>query len=126
MDFKKSFQALKADLSSKETTLKTLQKYYPHLKQLSEKEILAYFHVSTIDELKEHIQHTKKLSISTPGHTINDSTICSCIDAKGVLKDLYNTQELAQEEADELIKHKRLNLRVYPCPYGYGWHLTKG
>ena len=108
---------------SKEIILRSIQNHHPHLAKFSEEEILAYFHLTTIEELQEHIQDPIKTS---PEDEINQSSLCSCKNSKGEFKDLYDTQELAQQQADQLMSHQILRLRVYPCPYGYGWHLTKG
>lgn len=121
----KSLQAIKTDLAKKEATLKTIQKHYPHLKKLSEKEILSYFQVTTIDELSKHIKQLKESPISHTMPIMDNSTMCTCKDSKGQQKDLYDTQEIAQQEADQLMLNKVLKLKVYPCPYGYVWHLTK-
>lgn len=125
MKIKKSLQAIKAELVHKETTLKILHKHYPHLAQFSEEQILKRFNVSTINELKEHIKYITESSLPATSHTITDNTMCSCNDEKGEWKYLYDTQARAQHEANELMINKRLKLKVYPCPYSYGWHLTK-
>lgn len=122
MNLEKSLQTLKADLARKETILKSIQNHHPHLAEFSEEEVLAYFHLTTIEDLQEHIQNSIKTSREDE---INRSTLCSCKNSKGEFKDLYDTHELAQEQADQLMSHHMLRLRVYPCPYGYGWHLTK-
>jgi hypothetical protein len=118
----KSLQAMKNGIAKKEETLKALQKTYPHLSHLPDAQILAYFDVDTIPELKKHIKE------STQPHdnlTEQDIDICSCTDSKGQPKDLYNSEESAQREANALATQKRLQLKVYPCPDGYGWHLSK-
>jgi hypothetical protein len=125
MNSKQSLQTFKADLYNKETTLKTIQKHYPHLAHLSENEILTYLQIETIDELREHIKQTLETSIAIYEDKIDGMT-CSCKDSKGSLKDPYDTQELAQEQAAQSMMHQKQKLRVYPCPYGNGWHLTKG
>ncbi|HEY9130001.1 MAG TPA: hypothetical protein VIN02_09195 [Sulfurovum sp.] len=51
-----------------------------------------------------------------------DTRVCTCKDGKGEFKMLYETEVLAQEQADR----SNTKLKVYPCPYGQGWHLTKG
>jgi hypothetical protein len=123
VNIKKSLETLKADLVRKETILRSIQNHHPHLAKFSEEELLAYYHLTTIEELQEHIQDPIKTS---PEDEINQSSLCSCKNSKGEFKDLYDTQELAQQQADQLMSHQILSLRVYPCPYGYGWHLTKG
>ena len=122
MNLKKSLQTLKEDLSQKETTLKTIQQVYPQLSTLSEGQILAYFEVTTLNELDEHIKHNKE---SIPSDTKN-TLICNCTDSQGQPKDLYSSEESAQKEASVLSQQKNLNLSLYPCPYQDGWHLTKG
>ncbi len=123
MNIKKSLQTLKTDLARKEATLKRLHNHYPHLAEFSEEEILAYFHLSTIDELKVHIQDSIKTSTDDE---IHHNALCNCKDSKGELKDLYDTQEDAEQQADLIMTHQMLRLKVYPCPSGNGWHLTKG
>lgn len=125
MHINQSLQTLKADLSNKETTLKTLQHHYPHLAHLSQKEILSYLQIDTVEELRKHLKETLDASIAIYEEKV-EGMACSCKDSNGVLKDPYDTQELAQQKASELMMHQKLNLRVYACPYGNGWHLTKG
>ena len=125
MDFKKSFQALKANLSSKETTLKTLQKTYPQLSYLSETEILAYFEVSTIPELIEHIKCIKASEQPDENLTATQSHLCSCTDSKGQPKEIYDSEASAHGAITLLGIEKSLKLCVYRCPDGCGWHLTK-
>lgn len=122
MNIKKSLQTLKSDLARKEATLKLIHNHYPHLADFTEEEILAYFHLSTINELREHIQDFIKTSTEDETH---NNARCTCKDSKGEFKDIYDTQELAQQKADLLMTHKVLKLKVYLCPSGYGWHLTK-
>ena len=122
---KQSLHTLKADFHNKETTLKTIQHHYPHLAHLSEKEILTYLQIDTIEELGEHFKQTLETSISIY-HDKMDGMVCSCKDSHGALKDAYDTHELAQVEASQLMMDQKFELRVYPCPYGNGWHLTKG
>lgn len=117
---KKSLQTLKLELANKETLLKIIHNHYPHLSGYTQKELLDYFNLSTFDELGNYIQS----SVKTFSEERNDDdTHCSCQDGNGEYKELYDTDELAQEQAARSIGVK---LKVYPCPYGYGWHLTKG
>lgn len=56
----------------------------------------------------------------------SDSTgSCSCTDRHGYSKELYNLKETAKDIASSLSKEKKFRLRVYQCPHGHGWHLTK-
>jgi hypothetical protein len=122
VNIKKSLQTLKSDLGRKEATLKLIRNHYPHLADFTEEDILAYFHLSTINELSEHMQDFIKTSTDDD---IHHNALCTCKDSKGEFKDIYETQELAQQKADLLMTHQVLKLKVYPCPSGYGWHLTK-
>lgn len=122
MNLKKSLQTLKKELSKKETILKAIQQTHPQLRTLCEHQIFAYFEVTGIDELDEHIKHKKE---SIPTHTLN-TLVCQCTDSQGQTKALYDSEESAQKEATVLSKQKNLNLSIYPCPHHAGWHLTKG
>ena len=124
MYFKESLHTLKTNLQDRETTLRTIQHHYPHLAHLSENEILKYLQIDTMEELGEHIRETLKSSMAIYADRV-DGKICSCKDSKGNLKDPYDTQELAQQKASEQMMMQQAKLRVYPCPYGNGWHLTK-
>lgn len=125
MHFEKSLQSLKADLSNKETTLKAIQTHYPHLSHLSEKQILAYFEVATVDALNTHINATKPYTKDEDHHRERNISVCSCTGAQGKAKDVYESEVSAKEQISKLSKEKRLQLSVYRCPYGCGWHLTK-
>ena len=48
-----------------------------------------------------------------------------CMDANLFHKDVYPTQAEAQSTVAYLKKEKRVQLYVYRCPHGSGWHLTK-
>jgi len=120
---KKSLQTLKSDLAYKETLLKTILKYYPHLSDFSQDELLAYFQLDTLSELNEHIKDIIQTSSES---TMADTIVCTCKDGKGEFKALYETEALAQEQADRSKIQPNIKLKVYPCPCGCGWHLTKG
>jgi len=116
---KKSLQSLKSDLTRKETLLKTIQKHYPHLSNFSQNELLEYFQLDTLSELQVYIEDS---ILTSSEDNMADTMLCTCKDGKGVFKMLYETEVLAQEQADR----SNTKLKVYPCPYGQGWHLTKG
>ena len=50
-----------------------------------------------------------------------DITYCSCKDSFGEPKYLYTSQK----EVDYMLSSKNISLKIYPCPYEKGWHLTK-
>lgn len=125
MHLEKSLQALKNELVKNEEILKILQKSYPHLAHLSENQILNYFNVKSIQELDGHIERIKA-SQEPQNLTVQKNEICSCRDSHGETKDLYDSEVSAQKEANTLSRQNKLKLSVYSCPYGCGWHLTKG
>jgi hypothetical protein len=120
---KKSLKYLKSDLSQKENLLKTIQNHFPHLSDASQEELLAYFQLDTLGELKVYIE---ALSLTSCEHNIENTMICTCKDGKGEFKVLYESEALAQAKADNSKRQPNVHLTVYPCPYGCGWHLTKG
>ncbi|GEM_PF-1216102 len=77
-----------------------------------------------------------KKALSTPTPTssplVTDSTeytqeaLCSCRDSHGEIKTLYLSYQEAQEQIAHLQHHTTLSLTTYPCPHGFGVHLTKG
>ena len=126
MNLTKSLQRLKSDLTNKETTLKAIQNHYPYLANLSEKQILAYFEVATIDELSTDIGTTQPYSKDQDHHNEQNISLCSCTDTQGKTKDLYESEESALKKATVFVGQKKIQLKVYVCPNGCGWHLTKG
>lgn len=126
MDLKKSLQAIKNDIVRSEEILKLLQKSHPHLANLSENQILNYFNVNTIDELHGYIQQIKASQEARYDLSVQKNKICSCRDSHGEIKNLYDSETSAQAEANALYGRNTLKLSVYRCPYGSGWHLTKG
>ncbi|GIU00360.1 hypothetical protein TSL6_08660 [Sulfurovum sp. TSL6] len=126
MNLEKSLQAIKTELAKRETTFKFIQQIYPYLGHLSQAEILAYFQVTTVDALDKHIQQIKSTNLHHTDHLSSENAICNCTDSTGALKTLYETQALAELEMKQLNVNNLLTLRVYACPSGNGWHLTKG
>lgn len=117
---KHSLQTLKTDLEHKERSVKYLQKHYPHLSDLSEAELIKFFDLKTLDELEDHIKILIEKSCFK--ETSINHTICSCQDSKGELKALYKSEK----EAQKVIAESHMTLSLYQCPYGQGWHITKG
>ncbi|HSR74657.1 MAG TPA: hypothetical protein VLL31_07420 [Sulfurovum sp.] len=117
-----SLQTLKTDIAKREALLKTLCSLYPNLIGYSEAQLSAYFGLRTPEELYQHIENIQNPPTPHPeSFDQQEYTICSCTDAKGYPKSLYETEASAQKEM-ELTKIK---LSIYPCPSGCGWHLTK-
>lgn len=122
----KSLQAIKNNIAKKEKILKTLHEKHPHLKHLSETQILAYFNILSMDELSALRTNIKKSILPKDNITYEEHSICSCTNSRGQAKDLYESEESAQKEATVFVGQKKLELKVYVCPSGCGWHLTKG
>ncbi|MFZ4580350.1 MAG: hypothetical protein ACOYOB_18355 [Myxococcota bacterium] len=57
----------------------------------------------------------------TPSSTCHD-----CSSADGTPKQAYVSEAAAVMRARILFKERGVSLEVYECPYGNGWHLTKG
>jgi heterodisulfide reductase subunit B len=47
-----------------------------------------------------------------------------CIGKNGQAKNLYASEEEAFDVANHRNSESGIMLRVYPCPYNAGWHLT--
>lgn len=65
-----------------------------------------------------HLWHLSPTSRQTPSQT------CICSDQHGKYKQVYLTEEAARRRAQLIKKERHINLQIYPCPYGRGWHLT--
>ncbi|UPT76714.1 hypothetical protein MN086_06565 [Sulfurovum sp. XGS-02] len=126
MHFKQSLQTIKNELVKKEEILIHLQKNHPHLAHLSKKQILNYFNVQSLDALGGHIKEIKESQERQDTLTVQKNEVCSCRDGHGRIKDLYDSEVSAKAQIGKLSQGKRLQLSIYQCPYGSGWHLTKG
>ena len=63
--------------------------------------------------------HLSPAARQTPCHTCRH-----CTDGSGRTKQSYATEAAARQRAKILEREKRVQLRVYRCPHGDGWHLT--
>lgn len=125
MNLAKPLQAIKNDIVRNEEILKALKKSYPLLAHLSENQILNYFNVNAIYELNGHIKRIKESQEPQDKLAVQKNGICSCTDSHGQTKDLYDSEVSAKEQIRKLSKEKKLQLSIYICPDGCGWHLTK-
>jgi hypothetical protein len=55
----------------------------------------------------------------TPCHTCPH-----CTDSHGQPKQAYESEDAAERRAEIILEERGVDLRVYECPYGEGWHLT--
>ena len=61
-----------------------------------------------------------------PRERMVDATIaCGCTNSSGEPKALYKSQRDAMKRVDMLRRERGMDLDVYPCEVGLGWHLTK-
>jgi hypothetical protein len=68
----------------------------------------------------------KKTQFKKAQEEIFDVDYCLCTDSNNQFKTIYATEYEAQKIAKFLYKEQGIYLKVYPCPYSSGWHLTKG
>jgi hypothetical protein len=72
--------------------------------------------------LKSRLKKPKKTTRIFPTEDSDeDNSYCTCKDSSGEFKYLYTSQD----EIDYILSSKSISLKVYPCPYEKGWHLTK-
>ena len=114
MELKKSLITLKNDLAQKEEIQNTIYHNYPHLIQLSQKQLCIYFEINTLTELIHIQKHVINI------HDTNEN-ICKCLDSEGNIKDLYISKSSAKKQTH----FSQVKLIVYPCPNTKGWHLSK-
>jgi len=88
-------------------------------------------------EYKKRLKEIKKILIEKEKKTLKERIIvdisksfdmefCLCTDSQNRFKDLYMSENEATKVANFLFKEQGITLFVYPCPYSYGWHLTRG
>lgn len=129
MNLKKRLKPIRKKILQKSNVFITIKRVYTHLSELSNREILAYYHVASIKELDTHIEHIKTILLEKTENykeELKEIDSCFCTDSHGNFKDLYLTQKEAQNKIKLLYKEQRIKLKLYPCPYDCGWHLTKG
>ncbi|MBU0552127.1 hypothetical protein KKF91_09515 [Myxococcota bacterium] len=62
----------------------------------------------------------------SPANRATPSKACPvCKGADGAPKDAYEREQDAARRARLSHKERGVSLTVYPCPAGYGWHLTR-
>jgi len=119
---------MKKELRKTNNSFHIIRNVYTHLSDFSNEEILDYYNVESLSELKKHIEVIKEKLKNQQGNyeeEIQELDTCFCLDSRGDFKYLY----LRKQEAEAQIKHtsmtKGLKLKLYPCPYHCGWHLSK-
>jgi len=128
MNLKKSLKPIKQRLANKNQAYITIRQVYKHLVGFTNEEILDYYQVKNVDALAEHIEHIKtilKNKMTNYEKTLEEIDTCFCRDGKGEFKYLYHTQKEADKQQAYTQKTKHIKLKVYPCPYHCGWHLSR-
>lgn len=79
--------------------------------------------LKSLKTLKSRLNKSKeKPYYSTPARDNHkEKTYCTCKDSTGEPKYLYTSQN----ELEYILTSTNISLKVYPCPYEKGWHLTK-
>jgi hypothetical protein len=83
-----------------------------------------------LKEIKQKIIEREKKSLKKKTkadiYEFFDIDSCLCTDSKNYFKDLYISEHEAEKVAKFLLDEYGVTLFIYPCPYSYGWHLTRG
>lgn len=128
MNLKKSLKPIKKDLLGREKAFITIRQVYSHLSELTNREILDYYHVKNLKELKAHIEHIKHIlqqEIENYKEELEKIDTCFCIDSKGEFKYLYTTKKEVEKQIAHIQKTKYIKLDFYACPYHCGWHMHR-
>ena len=69
--------------------------------------------------------HCRKWHLGPTGVRTPSSVCEYCSDSFGQLKDLYVSEQTARTRATIIREERGVRLKVYKCPTGKGWHLSK-
>lgn len=72
----------------------------------------------------DHDRRNPRDVLTTQGRVTPKKCDC-CTGTEGVNKNIYDSEQEALLSADVTLKREGTRLRVYKCPYGFGWHRTK-
>ena len=128
MSLKKTLKPIKRRIKNSNTAFATIKRVYRHLSMYTDKEILKYYHVDNIEELEEHIESIKKTLLydnQSKRDKLEDIDSCFCLDGKKEFKYLYKSRKDAQKQIEYTYRSKKIRLKLYPCPYHLGWHLSR-
>ncbi|MBC8196598.1 MAG: hypothetical protein H8E60_01790 [Candidatus Marinimicrobia bacterium] len=91
------------------------------------KEHSQYLKLDHDSELTPYKCNTCKKWHLSPKNRHTPSIICTtCTDGNKKPKELYFTKKGAQIRKTIILKEQKIKLKIYKCPNGDGWHLTKG
>ena len=116
---------IKQQLQKEEKAIARLRHRYPHLSKMTVAEMLAYLNLTQKSELVAYVEQAER---QLQAQTLTDAmeTVCHCLDAEGIPKNLYATALEAEKVKKYVWEHRSMVLKVYPCPTADGWHLSKG
>ena len=123
-EYKKTLKIIKKDIIQEKEILTKIKRVHKHLSHLSSSQILKYFNLSSISDLKE-FSNIKVDIKDTEQNYLDDIYSCICTDRDNNSKELYLSQKEAILEAFRLSNQNNIKISIYPCRYTYGWHLTK-
>jgi len=116
-------KALKRQLNEEEKLLLRLKHDYPHLAKMNKVALMHYFYVTDKHKLFAYIKVlTEKRYATKDEATV---CVCSCHDSYGIPKILYASRSEAESVVQYVLKNRQLQLKIYPCPWEQGWHLSK-
>ena len=121
---KKLFKNLKKSISQYERAISHIKNLYPFLKDIPDSEILGYLGLMSSRELIVFAKNLKHFEEEISSDTDNE-VYCRCIDSEGMPKVLYSSFEQIRRAEKYLKKSLGLSLKIYQCPSGKGWHLSK-
>ena len=125
MNLKKALKPIKKNILNRNKDFITIRQVYPQLLDLTNREILDYYNVLSIQPLEQHIKYIEKNLKNQIKEEIKEIRECLCRDSRGEFKDIYNTEKEATQQVEYSFKTKRIKLTTYFCPYHQGWHLKK-
>jgi sulfur carrier protein ThiS len=116
---------IKQQLQKEEKAIARLRHRYPHLSKMTVAEMLAYLNLTQKSELVAYVEQADR-QLQTRTLTDVTETVCHCLDAEGIPKNLYATTVEAEKVKKYVWEYRDVVLKVYPCPTAEGWHLSKG
>jgi len=114
VEIKKPLKSIQKKILSNQEIIKQIKRDYSYISHFSIREILDYFYVSNISKLEEFLIYTP-IDYEDIEYIQNQ---CLCVDR-------YNNPKILYISQDEIIeKASQKGLKIYPCRYKFGWHLT--
>ncbi len=124
---KKSLKSIRKTIVYNDNIFKIIKHIYNHLDSLTNYEILDYYGLNSPKELEKHVEKIKNILLKDEisKDEIKDVDSCFCMDRYKEFKYLYKTKKEAEKQIDYSYQYKRVKLKIYPCPYHCGWHISK-